>query len=162
MHFDLEYFEVPERKMTWVRNDPHKLSLNHSTRSEPARRQHLARCLPPHGTKNLLWIFALAFPSLLTGRALMLNRSTRAREISRRLPNAAILAILIALGIWGHHHHWRMPRFSELVGAVAAPHSAAPAATTNSENETAPASGGNSPGPSSSNVPGGDPQRETD
>jgi cobalt-zinc-cadmium efflux system membrane fusion protein len=83
----------------------------------------------------------------------MLNRSTCAREIARRLPNAAILAILVALGIWGHRHHWRMPRFSELVGTVTAPRSAAPGAI--GENETAPPSDLHSPGSSSSNGPGG-------
>src|SRR5262249_5785001 len=105
---------------------------------------------------------ALAFPFMLSPRATMLNRSTRAREISRRLPNAAILAILVAIGIWGHHHHWRMPRFSELVGTVAAPHSAAPAATTNGENESVPSPDGNSSGPSSSNGLGGGAPRGAD
>lgn len=32
----------------------------------------------------------------------------------RYIPNSLILAMLVALGIWGHSHHWRMPRFSEL------------------------------------------------
>jgi cobalt-zinc-cadmium efflux system membrane fusion protein len=81
----------------------------------------------------------------------MLNRSTSAREFSRRLPNAAILAILVALGIWGHRHHWRMPRFSEFVGTATAPHSAATAATTIGENDASESSGGDSSGPSGSN-----------
>lgn len=37
------------------------------------------------------------------------------------LPNLFILAILAGVGYWGHHSHWKLPRFSEIVepqGAV--------------------------------------------
>lgn len=51
--------------------------------------------------------------------AKMLSRSTLVREVTRRLPNAMILVLLAGLGIWGHRHHWQMPRVSELTSQIA-------------------------------------------
>ncbi|MBS0260707.1 MAG: efflux RND transporter periplasmic adaptor subunit [Planctomycetes bacterium] len=44
----------------------------------------------------------------------MRSVSTLSQEIVRRLPNALTWSLLAALGIWGHQHHWQMPKFSEL------------------------------------------------
>src|SRR5436189_1004688 len=43
----------------------------------------------------------------------MNNRSLFNPVILRRIPNVVTLVMLVALGVWGHRHHWRMPRFSE-------------------------------------------------
>jgi len=72
----------------------------------------------------------------------MLKGSTFSHGFFRRLPNAVILGMLIALGIWGHRHHWRMPRFSELTAIVVAPHATAPLPTTASEGSAARPGGG--------------------
>ncbi|HEY3965751.1 MAG TPA: efflux RND transporter periplasmic adaptor subunit [Planctomycetaceae bacterium] len=39
-------------------------------------------------------------------------------SLMRRLPNIAILAVLIGLGAWGHRQHWQMPKFADLTGTV--------------------------------------------
>ena len=40
----------------------------------------------------------------------------RLGEYLRRLCNGLVLLLLVALGVWGHGHHWQIPRFSELTG----------------------------------------------
>ena len=32
------------------------------------------------------------------------------------IPTAAVLAVLAALGWWGHHSGWALPKFSEVTG----------------------------------------------
>ncbi|MGQ0637266.1 MAG: efflux RND transporter periplasmic adaptor subunit [Planctomycetaceae bacterium] len=33
------------------------------------------------------------------------------------VPNVVVLAILATIGYWGHHSHWKLPRFAQVVGA---------------------------------------------
>lgn len=44
------------------------------------------------------------------------------RTILGTIPNLAVLSLLIGIGYWGHTQHWRIPRFSELLGGAASQH----------------------------------------
>lgn len=48
------------------------------------------------------------------------------------LSTLSVLGILLGLGIWGHHTHWKIPRFQQLIGNEEAPF-VAPAAEEESE-----------------------------
>lgn len=37
--------------------------------------------------------------------------------IIRGIPTALVLAMLVAIAMWGHHHGWTIPKFSELSGS---------------------------------------------
>jgi cobalt-zinc-cadmium efflux system membrane fusion protein len=36
--------------------------------------------------------------------------------LARTIPTLAVIATLAGLGLWGHHHGWKVPKFSELTG----------------------------------------------
>jgi multidrug efflux pump subunit AcrA (membrane-fusion protein) len=38
------------------------------------------------------------------------------RSLLRGIPTLVILGLLTVLALWGHHHDWQVPKFSELVG----------------------------------------------
>ncbi|MBS0205271.1 MAG: efflux RND transporter periplasmic adaptor subunit [Planctomycetes bacterium] len=40
------------------------------------------------------------------------------------IPNVIVLSTLIGIGYWGHTQHWRIPKFSELMGAAPLSHGA--------------------------------------
>ncbi len=47
------------------------------------------------------------------------RHSKRAAWLASRIPTVAVLTMFGALGLFGHHHGWKIPKFSELTGQVA-------------------------------------------
>lgn len=54
---------------------------------------------------------------------------TMLRHFASALSSVVVLGVLIALGMWGHHSHWTIPKFQELTAHAAA-------ATTKDQNDT--------------------------
>jgi hypothetical protein len=42
-------------------------------------------------------------------------RGSVVRSIGRIVPTLLVMGALAALGYWGHHHGWKLPKFSELI-----------------------------------------------
>jgi membrane fusion protein, heavy metal efflux system len=49
--------------------------------------------------------------------AMTVNGKRRLQTIVAAIPNLLVLFALIGIGYWGHAYHWRIPKFSALVGA---------------------------------------------
>ena len=46
------------------------------------------------------------------------RNATTSKRLLRSMPTILVFAALIAIGLWGHHSGWKLPKFSELAGAA--------------------------------------------
>jgi cobalt-zinc-cadmium efflux system membrane fusion protein len=71
----------------------------------------------------------------------MKTRSSLLGSCISAIPNLAVLLTLIGIGYWGHTHHWKIPKFSDLIhgnhgSRTVADSHAAPVATNASKSAT--------------------------